>query len=300
MNIRNELSGYWSLDKSPLKLGAVCTFISNLQSYAQIKECDNITVSFISHDEYPDGLSYEEAKDTWMSILFTSLDISKIETYKSYYEFIQAKLVVKEGTKIFPSPFLAASVGLLGDWYDTTRLTQYLYSEHGAVPSLDLNANHLLAESGNFVTLHLKNATDGDIESNAQMSVWKEFLSNYRDSGIQFLLIGKDAVPSDILNMPHVASLEELGVPFVDQLSHIQKSLAFMGMVSGPSNVAILSDIPYLIFKHPDHHTEIMQREMGDETSFNFSRRNQSLMRETETVAQLTAFMDKVIRDVRL
>ena len=61
----------------------------------------------------------------------------------------------------------------------------------------------------------------------------------------------------------------------------------FLGMASGPCNVAIFSKIPYAIYKNPDHHSKEMKRELGTKDHFSFAGSYQKIYRMKETEANL-------------
>ena len=132
--------------------------------------------------------------------------------------------------------------------------------------------------------IHLKNATHEQSQSNANFGEWAAFLkvctSRY---DVKFILIGNERLPDQIRRLPNVIVSQDLGSSLARDLALVQTACAFMGMASGPCSVAIFSDIPYLIYKHPDHHQEEMAQELGDGQRFSFATPAQKILREFET-----------------
>jgi ADP-heptose:LPS heptosyltransferase len=70
-------------------------------------------------------------------------------------------------------------------------------------------------------------------------------------------------------------------------LALISQAAIFMGMSSGPCNIAIFSDTPFIIYKNPDHDVEEMKLELGKNNRFVFSTASQKFLRIFETVENL-------------
>ncbi len=79
----------------------------------------------------------------------------------------------------------------------------------------------------------------------------------------------------------------------------IELSSAFMGMSSGPCNMAILSDKPYLIWKHPEHHKEEMGREFQGHKQFVFANEHQKFIKGWDTLENLQREFSKLFRQLK-
>lgn len=310
MGFKNTLIGFWEIEKEPVRLGSLCIFISNVQAYAKLKDLclakfaligSNAEVSRLTGIDNieTDLLLRHDLHDHWLGMLFDALGLDCIHIYESSEDFFSRH----EHQVLFPSPEICEAANITGSLYDTTQITSLLCRESGKNPHADFNKNSAEVEHftdtvliGPVVALHLKNASKGDTESNANFSVWREFIESDEATRVRFLLIGSDRVPEEITSLPNVTSLNEQGLSIAEQLACIQNSSAFMGMASGPANSAILSKVPYIIFKHPLHHAEAMKKEIGDADHYDFSQENQKIVREYETTERLSAFLGNILK----
>lgn len=138
-----------------------------------------------------------------------------------------------------------------------------------------------------LICIHLKRVAPYDIkESNAQITEWASFLrNNYQKA--EFIIIGDDPIPAEIKEITGVVSASDMGLDIALQLCLIHVSDGFIGMASGICNAANFSNVPNIIFKHPEHHVEDMLRELGDKDTFNFSGKHQFLWRTKATEKKL-------------
>lgn len=139
-----------------------------------------------------------------------------------------------------------------------------------------------------MITIHLKNNAL-DLQSNANQQSWLDFFlySEKETPDVKFVIIGLDKVDDVICSLHNVISVQNHGGNLELDLALVDMSTAFMGMASGPCNRAILSDKPYLIWKHPGHHQEAMERELVNPKGFGFANRNQKFMVEWDTFKNL-------------
>jgi hypothetical protein len=140
-------------------------------------------------------------------------------------------------------------------------------------------ANALLTRfGGRLVVSHLKNVADqGPEQSNANQDAWAKFFARNACPGkLNFVLLGSDAA--------HLSVTEDLGVPLEVQLALAGHADGFLGMASGICAAAVLSVSPYILFKHPSHHTDEMRRELSDSEHFPFAGLHQHVWRRADTV----------------
>jgi hypothetical protein len=143
--------------------------------------------------------------------------------------------------------------------------------------------------AGKLVALHMKNVPgQTEADSNAVFRYWKEFLAARAASGpIEFLALGGDAIPDEILGIAGVRSAQREAIPLQVQLALVSLSDGFIGMASGVCAAAVLSDVPYVLFKHPSHHVGEMERELGIGDRFPFARPRQLVWRTQHATAML-------------
>lgn len=138
------------------------------------------------------------------------------------------------------------------------------------------------------IAVHLKNSPT-NTQSNANQESWIKLFKDCEDKElpVRFVLIGNDTYDTRLLNCSNVVLTQTNGGCIELDLSLIPMSLLFMGMASGLCNMALFSGVPYLIWKHPDHHTQEMEREFQGHSQFIFANKNQKFMREWDTADSL-------------
>lgn len=181
--------------------------------------------------------------------------------------------------------------------YKSLSRIRDLWEDSGQQPILHwpgIAVEEALAKRGQFAgeiyTAHLKQILkDGDRASNASMADWMTFLRSVVVPGKkEFMLMGLDEIPAGIYSIPGIHSASTHGLNLAAQLCFIGISSGFIGMASGVCQAAIFSRVPYVIFKHPDHHADEMQRELGDMDSFPFALPKQKLWRKLDTASNLS------------
>jgi hypothetical protein len=139
------------------------------------------------------------------------------------------------------------------NWYSTW---------YGIESQVELGrGSHVMNWHGNVkarraVTCHLKicpSSAKPEIE-HADCIAWHRFFDSRPHTN--FILLGDDAYPSSMVALANVTLARDDGLSLADQLALITTSSGFVGSASGFSAAAVLSRIPYAIFKHPDHHPE--------------------------------------------
>ena len=189
--------------------------------------------------------------------------------------------------------------------YETTIRVQDYYKKLGFFPALKLKKNYIIwvkkffrtvSERSLPVVVHLKNKTGAEGLSNANMNVWYDFFRNCEQiENIKFILIGNEVISNKISKLKNVVISKKYGSNIFRDLALIEASFCFLGMSSGPCNMAIFSDVPYVIFKNPAHHKKEMKQELKGENKFIFSREDQKFFLAYETVNILSNELRKLI-----
>jgi hypothetical protein len=60
----------------------------------------------------------------------------------------------------------------------------------------------------------------------------------------------------------------------------IQNSVGFIGTASGICSGAVFSEVPYFVYKSPEHHKEQFEKELKKQETFPFSALNQKIIRK--------------------
>ena len=140
-------------------------------------------------------------------------------------------------------------------------------------------------KDGNITAIHLKRQSTNREESNADSDAWKSLFEENMAS--RFFLLGNDLIPDEILELPNVISAKQLNMSLAAQLAFCSIADGFLGMASGVCPGAIFSDVPYIIFKHPNHHTKEMEDEIGNADHFPFAKNKQKLWRKVDNIDNL-------------
>ena len=56
----------------------------------------------------------------------------------------------------------------------------------------------------------------------------------------------------------------------------------------------ILSQVPYVVFKHPKHHVEEMKKELGDKDGFVFCHARQKIIRQIDSVENIQKAFESI------
>jgi hypothetical protein len=164
-------------------------------------------------------------------------------------------------------------------------------------PSVVSAMDSLVSGLGRVVSVHLKNVRPGfSEESNFSVSVWRQFFEETADNeDLKFVVIGEDELPGAITKMPNVILGTSLDLTLGQQLALTGRCIGFMGTASGVCTAANFSRIPYVIFKHPSHHTEEMKNELGGSDRFDFALHGQLMRRVVPTTATLIESLNGIL-----
>lgn len=190
------------------------------------------------------------------------------------------------------------------DGYTSTQRIARLSDASGRRPVLSWN-DHLLEgvrgllaeDSRPLVCLHLRRTPPYAREcSNADLDTWSEFLTQAtKDTSRRFVLLGDDSPSPDELAVS-IPRASDLGLSLDLQCCLAAHAAAFLGMASGLASPALFSMRPYALFKHPAHHAEAMQAELGNTDHLPFAGKNQRILRKDPTVQDLFDALDKLLR----
>ncbi len=243
------------------------------------------------------------------------IDLIVVEQNQTISPLVKAAIAAIEGVRMVERvssfPHLQGADDVWPSWdqvvvraheIDTTLRIQQIYRSSGRLPRLIMKdavrqeARRLLAEVAGMaqvIVVHLKNRPDLVRQSNAQHTVWRDFLSRRNES--HFVLIGHDPVPDEIAGLANVTVLAKITSGLEIHLACISEATGFLGMQSGPANFAIFSDTPYVLFKNPTHHTTEMVQEIGADDHYVFATPRQRIWRQWESVALLNRATDLIL-----
>lgn len=306
----NRPLGVWDLRVAPLTLGGLLILVEELQIerilhgalFADICIVGDASLIFPSGRARIQGqliTPVGEGISKGSTLLSAVTDLESIgacylcSTGTDLGEFLRT-----DGIGFIPWPRVSEK-GCLAHKYASTLYIQQFYLERGFIPFLSVKSN-ILKWAARFITdyvrpsipvvIHLKNKPNGKRCSNADMKVWREFFwSCYRRYDAKFILIGGDDRDEELTKLPNVLVAREVGSDLSRDLALIQTGFLFMGMSSGPCNMAIFGRVPYVIYKHPDHDAEEMEMELGGTDHFPFATTVQRFLRMRESVESLSS-----------
>ena len=152
--------------------------------------------------------------------------------------------------------------------------------------------------SGRFICLSLKfsglRIEDGD----AELATWREVVRIISvNLGVSVLIIGNDPLPEDFSQDPGVRFLGREGISLAVQLALSERACLYVGMASGMASSVTFSDTPYLIYKHPEYHRELMDRELGKFDSLPWANRRQKIFRKNPDSIDVVAEIERILSE---
>jgi hypothetical protein len=127
-------------------------------------------------------------------------------------------------------------------------------------------------------------------ESNTDWIIWEEFfeLMYSLHPDITFCLMGDDSIGMSIEHKKNIVIAKNKELLLNEQLYLASQSAGFLGMASGVCCAANFSKVPYVIFKHPEHHKREMLDELGQNETYEFSHSCQRLLRSNQSLDLFT------------
>ncbi len=305
-----RILGIWDLRVSPVSLGGLLILIEELQMQCVIHKthfADICVVGDAAHllpirGARADGgsvtlLDSAVCKDS--ALLSVLLDMEGVgvcylcDTIPALRDFVRA------------SPYSYVTwptlneEGLVSHRYASTMFAQKFYRENGFIPHLSCKAEFIrwamqLVERYVIpcvsVVVHLKNNRNEQGCSNADSDAWLTFFEVcHQQYDVMFILIGNEDIDQRVRKLPNILVVRDFGSNLSRDLALIQTASIFMGMASGPCNMALFSDIPYVIYKNPDHHAKQMTLELDKGNRFPFATPSQKVLLALETRENLTS-----------
>ena len=299
-----RIVGIWDLYLSPISLGGLLILVAELKMQCKIHGIESADICIIgdmarllsSQHTQPDGgpvtlLDSEACKGS--PLLSMLLDMEGIGDCYLYSTVAALKDFVQTSPYQYVTWPALSDQGVLSHRYANTTYAQRFYHEHGFVPCLSCKAKQIryavrFIERNVMpyvpVVVHLKNNPRERGCSNADFDAWFTFFQKCSSRyDVKFILVGNEMIDQRILGLPNILVARDLESDLSRDLALIQTAFAFMGMSSGPCNLAVFSKVPYAIFKNPNHDAEQMALELGEADRFPFAIGFQKILRVFET-----------------
>lgn len=308
----------WNLDLNPLSIGGLLILFVEIQIQQIKNNIKSVELCIIgrglgTYKSYVINnyflLEIEKTIDLhlierfkFLSIISDFSNLSKIHLVENLSGFFTQFSEFQNQFIFWPS---IKEISKLEKICPSTKLAQRFYGKNHFIPTIVCHGDSLhWAEKFllNFVypakpvIVHLKNNTSERKCSNANFDAWYGFLKYFsNDNKYKFVLIGNEPVDDKIVSLPNVIISRDYGSNLPRDLALITQGSFFLGMSSGPCNVAIFSKIPYVIYKNPDHDVEQMNEELGEKNSFVFSTSSQKFSRSFETTEMIIQDFQEIL-----
>jgi hypothetical protein len=299
--------GFWDLTLSPMTIGGLLTLLEELKVLSEQHQATEVELGIVWIPDDSSPLSNLLGQAAHISLTESSA-CSEVPLIAMLLELegVAACHLFRSGTDL--QNFLSQTTKSYITWppltpegnvdyeYNYTHFIQKFFREQGYIPTLSSKAEstqwaaNLIRDRvlpSTPVVVHLKNYIRPSGQPdwyNACMEEWQAFFDTAQSRyDAIFLLIGNEFIPQDIRTLPNVLVAQDLGSNLLKDLALIPLSYTFMGVASGPSNMAIFNPAPYLIYKNPEHHVEMMRKELGSSDHFVFATPYQKFYRRFET-----------------
>ena len=152
--------------------------------------------------------------------------------------------------------------------------------------------------SGRFICLSLKfsglRVEDGD----AELATWREvvrIISVKLDLSV--VIIGNDLLPEDFSEDPRVRFLGREGISLAVQLALSERACLYVGTASGMASGVTFSHTPYLLYKHPEYHSDLMHQELGNFDNLPWANRQQKIFRKIPNSLEVVAQIERILNE---
>lgn len=300
-NIKKIL-GVWDSNRNHISLGGLILLSVMLKAQSFIQNANIEGICFIDNDFVidEDTVVKMTKAESEQSVLFSALlNFEGIKScYRAKSNFVVEKFAYDNTEWYFFPPICDLnSKAFHHGMYESTLFLHQFFSKHKHIPYFRMHTEPVkwaidlldkCISPSLPVVIHLKNNPFQKNCSNARFDEWLDFFKMCVGTyDVKFIVIGNEEIDRSIADLPNVIVTNQMKASLSQELALIETAYAFMGMSSGPCNVAICSNIPYIIYKNPSHHAEAMALELGNNDHFPFATPYQKFLRVFETSENL-------------
>ena len=271
------ITGIWNCDKADSRLGSFLIFQQELLLKCEVSGFENVELIII-------GEKTETLYPYWNTMAQLNPRVSSVSFEDKFDESRIKSINYWPPEELFDRCSYSGSTLVLQElWSKSGQLINFKSPKYIRCKAQNWIIKHIGIDYI-IITIHLKN-NPSDEQSNANQESWFKFIQNcyLNKLPVRFVLICNDKIDLKISELPNVVLSKDHGGDLGLDLALIELSFFFMGMSSGPCNMAILSDKPYLIWKHPGHHEKEMEIELQGHKQFVFANRYQKFMQDWDT-----------------
>lgn len=261
---------------------------------------------------------------------FTNPMLNNVKIYKDRNEFEQ-KFIKSTCERVEYTPNFGTYAEAIHLDSTQNKQTTYIgefksinafYANKGYIPKLkglkgveSIGSNLKLGFPADvfYVTLHLRQrqAEEGTITKAANLmrdvnfDLWLSFINKIGEllPNVRFLLVGRhEEMDRRLFNIKNVIFLKHYGYSLAGELNAIVDSNLFIGSNSGPAMMAMLSDVPYLIFQTvsgQERTARVCEIEVEDKHLI-FGHENQQLIWGEQSCETMVAHFSDIYRKLKI
>lgn len=275
---------HWNLSKERITLGGALTLRAECEMISEHngQRAFNILIS-------PGANSVQDIKYIYEAVFESCI-------------LVFSEIKTAESDTLYPDSCLTAEKNLLS--FSTERIA-ILFSVLEVTPKLEWSekinseVDKILGTlSGRFICLSLKfsglRVEDGD----AELATWREvvrIISVKLDLSV--VIIGNDLLPEDFSEDPRVRFLGREGISLAVQLALSERACLYVGTASGMASGVTFSHTPYLLYKHPEYHSDLMHQELGNFDNLPWANRQQKIFRKIPNSLEVVAQIERILNE---
>ena len=147
-----------------------------------------------------------------------------------------------------------------------------------------------------FICLSLKFSGSGEENGDANFKIWDDVVKNcLKDLDLPIVIIGNDSTPQGFLENYPVRFLVREGIDLATQIAFSEKASLYIGTASGMASAVTFSSTPYLLYKHPKYHSDLMDRELIGNGKLPWANEQQRIIRTIPTTNEILNSMQTLL-----
>ena len=262
-----EITLHWNLSRERVTLGGALTLRAECEIVSKLngQRIFNILIT--------PGTNSTQAVDSIFETVFNSsmLVFNIIET-------ADEKFLYPDSYLTFEGYLFSYSTERIASLVETCKVAPKLTWSKEIYSEVDKILATLHQE---FICMSFKNSGLSIMEGDAEIAIWQEVVRTVSiELGKSVVIVGNDPITEDFSQNPCVRFLGREGTSLATQLALSERARLYVGMASGMASSATFSDTPYLLYKHPEYHAELMNRELGESDSLPCANDQQKLIRK--------------------
>ena len=275
---------HWNLSKERITLGGALTLRAECEMISEHsgQRAFNILIS-------PGANSVQDIKNIYETVFeSSSLVFNEIET--------------AESDMLYPDSYLTTEKNLLS--FSTERIA-ILFDVLKVTPELEWSekisseVEKILGTlSERFICLSLKFSGQRIEDGDAELATWREVVRIISvNPDLPVVIVGNDLLPEDFSEDPRVRFLGREGISLAVQLALLGRACLYVGMASGMASGVTFSDTPYLLYKHPEYHSDLMHQELGKSDNLPWANRQQKIFRKIPNSFDVVAQIERILSE---